>query len=81
MEREFTLKPIDSLKSLHNAVVDGLVIETITVGCKGSKAGVEQEGYWIPDKEQVPTNSKIISIFTTFLKILFNFIIFEMCIG
>lgn len=53
MEREFGSKPVDTLQNLHNAVIDGLVIETITVGCKGTKAGVEQEGYWIPDKEQV----------------------------
>ena len=53
MEREFDFKPVDALQNLHKAVMDGLVIETITVGCKGSKAGVEQEGYWIPDKEQV----------------------------
>lgn len=53
MEREFSSNPVDTLQNLHNAVIDGLVIETITVGCKGTKAGVEQEGYWIPDKEQV----------------------------
>ena len=60
MEREFNLKPTDSLKSLHNAVVDGLIVETITIGCKGSKAGVEQEGYWIPDREQVKLTSLIL---------------------
>jgi len=63
MEREFNLKPIDSLKRLHSAVVDGLVIETITIGCKGSKAGVEQEGYWIPDKEQVPVSIFMKNVF------------------
>uniref|UniRef100_A0A3P8VFV3 Zinc finger, MYND-type containing 11 n=1 Tax=Cynoglossus semilaevis TaxID=244447 RepID=A0A3P8VFV3_CYNSE len=36
---------------LSLAVKDGLVVETLTVGCKGSKAGIEQEGYWLPGDE------------------------------
>ncbi|TWW73058.1 Zinc finger MYND domain-containing protein 11 [Takifugu flavidus] len=39
---------------LSLAVKDGLVVETLTVGCKGSKAGIEQEGYWLPGDEMEP---------------------------
>uniref|UniRef100_A0A8C5I537 Zinc finger, MYND-type containing 11 n=1 Tax=Gouania willdenowi TaxID=441366 RepID=A0A8C5I537_GOUWI len=38
-------------RQLSLAVKDGLVVETLTVGCKGSKAGIEQEGYWLPGDE------------------------------
>lgn len=30
---------------------DGLIVEMVTVGCKGSKAGIEQEGYWLTGDE------------------------------
>uniref|UniRef100_F6RD45 Zinc finger MYND domain-containing protein 11 n=1 Tax=Ciona intestinalis TaxID=7719 RepID=F6RD45_CIOIN len=52
MEKDNSYTPTQILHHIHNAVLDRLVIETITVGCKGSKLGVEQEGYWIPDPEQ-----------------------------
>nr|CAB3267961.1 zinc finger MYND domain-containing protein 11 [Phallusia mammillata] len=51
MEREFNCPPKECLQYLHQVVTDSLIVETVTVGCKGSKAGIEQEGYWIPDKE------------------------------
>lgn len=53
MEREFECPPKECLQNLHQVVTDSLIVETVTVGCKGSKTGVEQEGYWIPDKEPV----------------------------
>ncbi|XP_076808252.1 zinc finger MYND domain-containing protein 11-like isoform X2 [Clavelina lepadiformis] len=53
LEREYGHEPKQTLYYIHDAVMDGLVIETLTVGCKGSKAGVEQEGYWIPSDEQM----------------------------
>ncbi|XP_078482357.1 zinc finger MYND domain-containing protein 11 [Ciona intestinalis] len=53
MEKDNSYTPTEILHHIHNAVLDRLVIETITVGCKGSKLGVEQEGYWIPDPEQL----------------------------
>uniref|UniRef100_H2ZN68 Uncharacterized protein n=1 Tax=Ciona savignyi TaxID=51511 RepID=H2ZN68_CIOSA len=53
MEKEYGYKPTEILQHIHNAVLDKVVVETITVGCKGSKVGVEQEGYWIPDREQL----------------------------
>jgi hypothetical protein len=47
------MHPKETARQLSLAVKDGLVVETLTVGCKGSKAGIEQEGYWLPGDEQV----------------------------
>lgn len=47
------MHPKETARQLVLAVKDGLVVETLTVGCKGSKAGVEQEGYWLPGDEMV----------------------------
>lgn len=49
----FGMHPKETTRQLSLAVKDGLVVETLTVGCKGSKAGIEQEGYWLPGDEMV----------------------------
>uniref|UniRef100_A0A8C8ZB48 Zinc finger MYND domain-containing protein 11 n=1 Tax=Prolemur simus TaxID=1328070 RepID=A0A8C8ZB48_PROSS len=45
------MHPKETTRQLSLAVKDGLIVETLTVGCKGSKAGIEQEGYWLPGDE------------------------------
>lgn len=47
------MHPKETTRQLSLAVKDGLIVETLTVGCKGSKAGIEQEGYWLPGDEIV----------------------------
>uniref|UniRef100_A0AAY4A1R3 Zinc finger, MYND-type containing 11 n=1 Tax=Denticeps clupeoides TaxID=299321 RepID=A0AAY4A1R3_9TELE len=51
LSRVFGVPPKETARQLSLAVKDGLVVETLTVGCKGSKAGIEQEGYWLPGDE------------------------------
>uniref|UniRef100_UPI0037E7ACE5 zinc finger MYND domain-containing protein 11 isoform X3 n=1 Tax=Semicossyphus pulcher TaxID=241346 RepID=UPI0037E7ACE5 len=51
LSRVFGMHPKETARQLSLAVKDGLVVETLTVGCKGSKAGIEQEGYWLPGEE------------------------------
>ncbi|XP_061879072.1 zinc finger MYND domain-containing protein 11 isoform X1 [Entelurus aequoreus] len=51
LSRVFNMHPKETARQLSLAVKDGLVVETLTVGCKGSKAGIEQEGYWLPGDE------------------------------
>uniref|UniRef100_A0A8C9R4W2 Zinc finger, MYND-type containing 11 n=1 Tax=Scleropages formosus TaxID=113540 RepID=A0A8C9R4W2_SCLFO len=51
LSRVFGIHPKETTRQLALAVKDGLVVETLTVGCKGSKAGIEQEGYWLPGDE------------------------------
>ncbi|XP_028826114.1 zinc finger MYND domain-containing protein 11 isoform X1 [Denticeps clupeoides] len=51
MSRVYGIHPKETSRQLVLAVKDGLVVETLTVGCKGSKAGIEQEGYWLPGDE------------------------------
>lgn len=53
LSRVFGMHPKETARQLSLAVKDGLVVETLTVGCKGSKAGIEQEGYWLPGDEMV----------------------------
>ncbi|KAG8431451.1 hypothetical protein GDO86_018687 [Hymenochirus boettgeri] len=48
MTRVHGMHPKEITRQLSLAVKDGLIVETLTVGCKGSKAGIEQEGYWLP---------------------------------
>ncbi|XP_076005398.1 zinc finger MYND domain-containing protein 11 isoform X2 [Genypterus blacodes] len=54
LTRVFGMHPKETARQLSLAVKDGLVVETLTVGCKGSKAGIEQEGYWLPGDEMEP---------------------------
>ncbi|KAG5268550.1 hypothetical protein AALO_G00213800 [Alosa alosa] len=60
LSRVYGMHPKETARQLVLAVKDGLVVETLTVGCKGSKAGVEQEGYWLPgdEMEQMSEGSK-----------------------
>ncbi|KPP64730.1 zinc finger MYND domain-containing protein 11-like [Scleropages formosus] len=60
LSRVFGIHPKETTRQLALAVKDGLVVETLTVGCKGSKAGIEQEGYWLPgdEMEQMAEGSK-----------------------
>lgn len=62
LSRVYGMHPKETSRQLVLAVKDGLVVETLTVGCKGSKAGVEQEGYWLPGDETVrnPNNSPVL---------------------
>uniref|UniRef100_A0AAR2M4V9 Zinc finger, MYND-type containing 11 n=1 Tax=Pygocentrus nattereri TaxID=42514 RepID=A0AAR2M4V9_PYGNA len=57
LSRVYGMHPKETARQLVLAVKDGLVVETLTVGCKGSKAGVEQEGYWLPGDEMHPLKS------------------------
>ncbi|KAJ8336601.1 hypothetical protein SKAU_G00378210 [Synaphobranchus kaupii] len=61
LSRVFGMHPKETARQLSLAVKDGLVVETLTVGCKGSKAGIEQEGYWLPgdEMEQMTEGSKL----------------------
>ncbi|XP_077101123.1 zinc finger MYND domain-containing protein 11 isoform X3 [Siphateles boraxobius] len=60
LSRVYGMHPKETARQLVLAVKDGLVVETLTVGCKGSKAGIEQEGYWLPgdEMEQMSEESK-----------------------
>ncbi|XP_039204520.1 zinc finger MYND domain-containing protein 11-like isoform X2 [Crotalus tigris] len=51
MSRVHGMHPNKTTHQLSLALKDGLVVKTFTVGCKGSKAGIEQEGYWLPGDE------------------------------
>lgn len=53
MSRVHGMHPKETTRQLSLAVKDGLIVEMVTVGCKGSKAGIEQEGYWLPGDEIV----------------------------
>lgn len=53
MSRVHGMHPKETTRQLSLAVKDGLIVETLTMGCKGSKAGIEQEGYWLPGDEIV----------------------------
>uniref|UniRef100_A0A3Q4I0B7 SAMD1-like winged helix (WH) domain-containing protein n=1 Tax=Neolamprologus brichardi TaxID=32507 RepID=A0A3Q4I0B7_NEOBR len=59
LSRVFGMHPKETARQLSLAVKDGLVVETLTVGCKGSKAGIEQEGYWLPGDEMVTKGSQL----------------------
>lgn len=69
MSRVHGMHPKETTRQLSLAVKDGLIVETLTVGCKGSKAGIEQEGYWLPGDE-------IVSMFylINLEKLTFNFL-------
>ncbi|XP_075924281.1 zinc finger MYND domain-containing protein 11 isoform X12 [Petromyzon marinus] len=49
--RIYSMHPKETSRQLGLAVKDGLIVETMTVGCKGSKLGIEQEGYWLPGED------------------------------
>ncbi|XP_022257938.1 zinc finger MYND domain-containing protein 11-like [Limulus polyphemus] len=49
MSRKYNLKGSDLERQLNFAVQDKLVVMKKSIGCKGSKVGVEQHGYKLPD--------------------------------
>ncbi|KAF8797288.1 Zinc finger MYND domain-containing protein 11 [Argiope bruennichi] len=49
MKRVYNLNPSDLERQLNFAVSDGLIVVKKSLGCKGSKVGVEQDGYRIPE--------------------------------
>ncbi len=53
MKRVYNLNPPDLERQLNFAVNDGLIIVKKSVGCKGSKVGIEQDGYRVPDEIKV----------------------------
>ncbi|XP_022252733.1 zinc finger MYND domain-containing protein 11-like isoform X2 [Limulus polyphemus] len=54
MRRKYNLKGNDLERQLNFAVRDNLVVIKKSVGCKGSKVGVEQDGYRLPDDPVEP---------------------------
>ncbi|XP_039097562.1 zinc finger MYND domain-containing protein 11 isoform X6 [Hyaena hyaena] len=71
MSRVHGMHPKETTRQLSLAVKDGLIVETLTVGCKGSKAGIEQEGYWLPGDEisikKKHTNKQEMSTYLRFI--------------
>lgn len=53
MKRVYNLNPSDLEKQLNFAVSDGLIVVKKSVGCKGSKVGIEQDGYRVPEEIEV----------------------------
>lgn len=49
MEREHGMKAAETEQQLHYAVLDNLIHSYTGVGFKGSKTGVEYEGFRVPD--------------------------------
>ncbi|XP_070566470.1 zinc finger MYND domain-containing protein 11-like isoform X2 [Ptychodera flava] len=54
MNREYDYSPKETQRQLGYAVKDGLIIREISKGNKGSKIGVEQEGYWCIEQPEKP---------------------------
>lgn len=53
LRRKHKISPENLQQQLELAVSDGLIEIKKRVGCKGSKVGIEQESYIIPEKELV----------------------------
>ena len=53
MEREYNVKKSETEKHLHYAVLDNMILSYTGVGIKGSKTGVEYEGFRIPDQDEM----------------------------
>lgn len=53
MERDHGVKRSEVERQLHYAVLDNLILSYTGVGFKGSKTGVEYEGFRIPDQGEV----------------------------
>lgn len=51
MQRVHNMKHLEAELHLQNAVDDKLVLSYTAVGFKGSKVGLEQEGFRIPDRD------------------------------
>ena len=59
MEREFDVKINEVEKQLHYAVLDNLILSYTGVGFKGSKTGIEYEGFRIPDAGEIEQVSSL----------------------
>ncbi|VDH89617.1 Hypothetical predicted protein [Mytilus galloprovincialis] len=53
MTRVYDTKPAETEKQLQYTCKDGLIISYTTLGKKGNKTGIEQEGYRIPDEGEL----------------------------
>lgn len=53
MIRVYDTKPAETEKQLQYTCKDGLIISYTTLGKKGNKTGIEQEGYRIPDEGEL----------------------------
>ncbi|XP_063421002.1 zinc finger MYND domain-containing protein 11-like [Mytilus trossulus] len=53
MIRVYDTKPAETEKQLQYTCKDGLIIAYTTLGKKGNKTGIEQEGYRIPDEGEL----------------------------
>lgn len=53
MEREHNIKQSETEKHLHYAVLDNMILSYTGVGVKGSKTGMEYEGFRIPDADEM----------------------------
>ena len=49
MQREHSVSPADTDLQLKYAVEDQLIVSYTTVGFKGAKVGMEQEGFKVPE--------------------------------
>ena len=58
MSRVYETKPAETEKQLQYTCKDGLIIAYTTMGKKGNKTGIEQEGYRIPDPDELLVRSK-----------------------
>ena len=58
MEREHNIKQSETEKHLHYAVLDNMILSYTGVGVKGSKTGMEYEGFRIPDADEMNLVSK-----------------------
>jgi len=52
MQREHSVSPTETDLQLKYAVEDQLVNSYTTVGFKGAKVGMEQEGFKVPEGEE-----------------------------
>lgn len=60
MNREYNMSNAECRRQLNNAVEDGFIIEYTAVGFKGSRTGLEQEGYRLPSPEEMEIVSIVI---------------------
>ncbi|XP_052808548.1 zinc finger MYND domain-containing protein 11-like isoform X2 [Mya arenaria] len=53
MEREYEVSSTETERQLHNAVLDNLILSYTGVGFKGSKTGIEYEGFRAPEPGEI----------------------------
>lgn len=54
MLRVYDTKPAETEKQLQYTCKDGLIVAYNSLGSKGKKTGIEQEGFRIPDPDEMP---------------------------